>query len=130
MAKSHNACQPCFRYSIVEASAVQEHAYGTDMLPSSQGLPYIPERVRRLSLRHADVNISVELGRTVVVLAIRFTMTSQLSSGRPRQFWGMWENRRCSTLFHLLVPGGKWHPGLSLSSLPGHPDLADRAWAN
>ena len=21
----------------------------------------------------------------------------------------MWQNNRCSTLFHLLVPGGKWH---------------------
>ena len=21
----------------------------------------------------------------------------------------MWENSRCSILFHLLVPGGKWH---------------------
>ena len=26
-----------------------------------------------------------------------------------RQFMAMWENRRCSILFHLLVPGGKWH---------------------
>jgi hypothetical protein len=29
-------------------------------------------------------------------------------SGSPRQFEEMKENRRCSTLFHLLVPGGKW----------------------
>src|SRR6476646_4873765 len=29
-------------------------------------------------------------------------------SGRPRQFWVMWQNIRCSILFHLLVPGGKW----------------------
>ena len=21
----------------------------------------------------------------------------------------MWQNSRCSILFHLLVPGGKWH---------------------
>ena len=28
--------------------------------------------------------------------------------GRPRQFIVMWENSRCSILFHLLVPGGKW----------------------
>ena len=26
--------------------------------------------------------------------------------GRPRQFIVMCENRRCSILFHLLVPGG------------------------
>ena len=36
-------------------------------------------------------------------------MTSWLTSGRPRQFMLMWANRRCSILFHLLVPGGKWH---------------------
>jgi hypothetical protein len=35
-------------------------------------------------------------------------MTSWLVSGRPRQFIEMWENRRCSILFHLLVPGGRW----------------------
>ena len=28
-------------------------------------------------------------------------------SGWPRQFWVMTENRWCSILFHLLVPGGK-----------------------
>jgi hypothetical protein len=26
-----------------------------------------------------------------------------------RQFIEMWENNRCSILFHLLVPGGRWH---------------------
>ena len=26
----------------------------------------------------------------------------------PRQFIVIWENSRCSILFHLLVPGGKW----------------------
>jgi hypothetical protein len=30
----------------------------------------------------------------------------RLSSGLPRQFCVMWQNRRCSTLFHLDVPGG------------------------
>src|ERR1035441_2210398 len=44
----------------------------------------------------------------VVVAAIRLTMTSWLTSGLPRQFFVMKENRRCSILFHLLVPGGKW----------------------
>ena len=33
----------------------------------------------------------------------------RLTSGRPRQFLVMWLNRRCSILFHFLVPGGKWH---------------------
>jgi len=30
-----------------------------------------------------------------------------LVSGRPRQFIVMCEKRRCSILFHLLVPGGR-----------------------
>jgi hypothetical protein len=43
----------------------------------------------------------------VVVFLIKLTTTSWLTRERPRQFWVMWENRRCSILFHLLVPGGK-----------------------
>ena len=35
-------------------------------------------------------------------------MTSWLTSGLPRQFWLMKEKSRCSILFHLLVPGGRW----------------------
>src|SRR5512135_3020243 len=46
---------------------------------------------------------------SVVVAAIGLTITSWLTSGRPRQFWLMNEKSRCSILFHLLVPGGKWH---------------------
>src|SRR6266545_4238817 len=45
----------------------------------------------------------------VVVAAIDCTLTSWLDRGLPRQFIVMWENSRCSTLFHLEVPGGKWH---------------------
>ena len=41
------------------------------------------------------------------------TMTSWLVSGRPRQFMVMWENSRCSILFHLEVPGGKWQQVIS-----------------
>ena len=44
----------------------------------------------------------------VVVPAIRLTMTSWLVSGWPRQFIEIWLKRRCSILFHLDVPGGKW----------------------
>ena len=29
-----------------------------------------------------------------------------IDSGRPRQFCVMWQNRRCSILFHFDVPGG------------------------
>ena len=42
------------------------------------------------------------------VAAIVWTTTSWLVSGRPRQFMVMWENSRCSILFHFDVPGGKW----------------------
>ena len=49
----------------------------------------------------------------VVVPAMRLMMTSWLINGLPRQFWLMNENRRCSILFHLLVPGGKWQTEIS-----------------
>ncbi len=49
---------------------------------------------------------------SVVVLAIRLTMTSWLINGRPLQFSVMWQNIRCSILFHLLVPGGKWQTAI------------------
>src|SRR5881397_4065876 len=39
---------------------------------------------------------------------MRFTTTARLTKGCPRQFCVMWQNIRCSILFHLLVPGGKW----------------------
>ena len=35
------------------------------------------------------------------------TTTSSVSRGMPRQLRVMWQKRRCSILFHLLVPGGK-----------------------
>ena len=44
----------------------------------------------------------------VVVLLIRSTMTWWVLRGPLRQFMVIWENRRCSILFHLLVPGGRW----------------------
>jgi hypothetical protein len=45
----------------------------------------------------------------VRVAAMVLTTTSWLVNGRPRQLRVMWENSRCSTLFHFEVPGGKWH---------------------
>jgi hypothetical protein len=33
----------------------------------------------------------------------------------PRQFCVMWQNIRCSILFHLLVAGGKWQTLISSS---------------
>jgi hypothetical protein len=44
----------------------------------------------------------------VRVAAIVWTTTSWLVRGLPRQLRVMWENSRCSILFHLEVPGGKW----------------------
>ena len=42
----------------------------------------------------------------VVVAAISSTTAARLVSGRPRQFCVMWQNMRCSILFHFEVPGG------------------------
>src|SRR6266404_3201704 len=44
----------------------------------------------------------------VFVCPIKLTTTAWLRNGLPRQFLVMWHNIRCSILFHLLVPGGKW----------------------
>ena len=44
----------------------------------------------------------------VAVALIRLTIISTVSNGLPRQFLLIKANIRCSILFHLLVPGGKW----------------------
>src|SRR5258708_4540486 len=44
----------------------------------------------------------------VRVAPIRLTITARLTSGCPRQLRLMYEKSRCSIVFHLLVPGGKW----------------------
>src|ERR1700691_1570090 len=44
----------------------------------------------------------------VIVAPINLTTTSWLTRGRPLQFILIWLKRRCSILFHLLVPGGRW----------------------
>jgi hypothetical protein len=36
----------------------------------------------------------------------KLTTTSCVTSGTPRQLRVIWQNSRCSILFHLLVPGG------------------------
>jgi hypothetical protein len=43
-----------------------------------------------------------------VVAPISSTITSWLTSGRPRQFIEIALNSRCSIRFHLEVPGGRW----------------------
>src|SRR5262249_20387989 len=50
---------------------------------------------------------------SVVVALIRLTTTSYVSSGWPCQFRVTWQNSRCSLLFHLLVPGGRWPTSIS-----------------
>src|SRR6266478_6717831 len=40
-------------------------------------------------------------------------------SGLARQFWLMKEKSRCSILFHLLVPGGRWQTMMSRPELVG-----------
>ena len=49
----------------------------------------------------------------VVTALMVLMMTSWLASGRPRQARVIWENSRCSILFHLDVPGGKWQTVIS-----------------
>jgi hypothetical protein len=41
----------------------------------------------------------------VVTAPMVLMMTSWLVSGRPRQARVIWENSRCSILFHFDVPG-------------------------
>ena len=48
----------------------------------------------------------------VRVAAIRLTIMACVSRGCPRQFWLMNAKSRCSILFHLLVPGGRWQTGM------------------
>ena len=67
---------------------------------------------------------SVSRARTVrpvvvVVAPIRSTMIWWLVRGRPRQFRVIWENSRCSILFHLLVPGGQVADGDRQAGLGG-----------
>src|SRR5271163_2279901 len=42
----------------------------------------------------------------LVVAAISSTTASLSVSGRPRHVCVMWQNNRCSILFHFDVPGG------------------------
>ena len=49
----------------------------------------------------------------VVVAPIRLMIVSSEMSGLARQLRLMKLKRRCSILFHLLVPGGKWQTSIS-----------------
>lgn len=50
---------------------------------------------------------------SVIVLPIKLTTTSRLTRGHPRQLARMWQNIRCSILFHLRDSGGDGRPGSS-----------------
>src|SRR5580704_3369768 len=56
-----------------------------------------------------------------------WTTTSWLVSGLPRQVRVMWQNSRCSILFHLEVPGqcrclsAANYRGMECEHLGGHP---------
>ena len=57
---------------------------------------------------------AVTVSPVVVVTALMvLMMTSWLVRGRLRQARVIWENSRCSILFHLEVPGGKWQQVMS-----------------
>src|SRR4029453_1489660 len=58
----------------------------------------------------------------VLVAPMRLTMVWKSTSGRPRQLMLMYANSRCSILFHLLVPGGRWHTVIGIWS------ASDKAW--
>jgi hypothetical protein len=64
---------------------------------SSSAWTRSPERVR----------VAAMLLTTTSCAAMLLTTTSWLVSGLPRQFIVIWENSRCSILFHFEVPGGK-----------------------
>ena len=86
----------------------------TDMLPV--GSPSL--HAAQLATPFQGPNQSPVL---VVVFAIRFTTVVRLSSGRPRQFLLMYPNSRCSILFHLLVPGGKWQTLIAIPNSSANP---------
>jgi hypothetical protein len=54
----------------------------------------------------------------VVVAPISSTITSWLSSGRPRQFIEIALNNRCAIRFHLEGP---WRQGQTVIASPGSP---------
>jgi hypothetical protein len=64
-----------------------------------------------------------------------WTMTSWLVSGLPGQFMVIWDNSRCSIVFHFDVPGG-WrtarHGGRigALGNFPYDLDLASPSLVN
>ena len=62
----------------------------------------------------------------MVVVAISWMMAWWLTSGLPRQFCVMKANSRCSILFHLLVPGGRWQTVIGQAEFVGE-RLAVRA---
>src|SRR5664280_909548 len=82
-----------FAYDVADGASADLEQIGEGVLGAEAALV-------EDGAQHAPVRVRVE--------AIVATTTSWLVNGRPRQFMAIWENSRCSILFHLLVPGGKW----------------------
>ena len=58
--------------------------------------------------------MAVTVGPVLVAVAAMVSrMTWWPASGRARQFRVVWQNSRCSILFHFDVPGGKWQQVIS-----------------
>ena len=52
------------------------------------------------------VERTLDLQASLGVAAISSTTANLSINGRPRQVCVMWQNKRCSILFHFEVPGG------------------------
>ncbi|SCD94149.1 hypothetical protein F558DRAFT_00030 [Streptomyces sp. AmelKG-A3] len=73
------------------------------------GRAAISSSLTRVPVGYSPLSSSAWTVRPVllVVAAMVWSMTSWLVRGLPRQFMVMWENSRCSILFHFEVPGGR-----------------------
>ena len=69
---------------------------------------FISALLTRMPLRYVRVSSALSTFNPVLVVVapISSTTARRVASGRPRQFCVMWQNSRCSILFHFDVPGG------------------------
>ena len=87
-------------------------SFSTKFIPAnSSSETFIPVLYSFVSIPHLICNPD-----SVVVEAIKFTITSRDSRGRARQFLLIWLNILCSILFHFDVPGGKWDTSMGISN--------------
>jgi hypothetical protein len=83
----------------------------TAFFADNKGLLAMDESNCTCNKRLAELGIrqAVEARRPYRKLIVTTTITSWFINGSPRQFDVIIEYRRCSSLFHLLVPCGKSH---------------------